>query len=57
MSAVAGKPPRTFLFAGKAVPDYQIAKLIILLINRAAETIARDPATYGAGHLVILMGV
>jgi starch phosphorylase len=37
--------PRTFLFAGKAAPAYQLAKLIIKLINSVAATIAADPAT------------
>lgn len=46
--------PRTFLFAGKAAPDYRIAKLIILLINRVAETIARDPAVRGRIKVLFL---
>ena len=37
-------PPRTFLFAGKAAPAYQLAKLVIKLINNIATTIDRDPA-------------
>jgi len=36
-------PPRTFVFAGKAAPAYQLAKLIIKLINNVATTIDRDP--------------
>jgi starch phosphorylase len=35
-------PPRTFLFAGKAAPAYQLAKLIIKLINSVAATIDAD---------------
>jgi len=31
--------PRTFFFAGKAAPAYQLAKLIIKFINNLAETI------------------
>jgi glycogen phosphorylase len=36
--------PRTFLFAGKAAPAYQLAKLIIKFINNLAGTIDGDPA-------------
>jgi glycogen phosphorylase len=36
--------PRTFFFAGKAAPAYQLAKLIIKFINNLAGTIAGDPA-------------
>src|SRR5205807_8801143 len=32
-------PPRTFFFAGKAAPAYQLAKLIIKFINNLAGTI------------------
>jgi starch phosphorylase len=34
--------PRTVLFAGKAAPDYAIAKLMIKLINAVAETVNAD---------------
>ena len=34
--------PRTFIFAGKAAPAYQIAKQIIKLINTLAEKINND---------------
>jgi starch phosphorylase len=37
-------PPRTFFFAGKAAPAYQLAKLIIKLINNVAKAIDADPA-------------
>jgi len=37
-------PPRTFFFAGKAAPAYQLAKLIIKLINSVAAVIDTDPA-------------
>jgi starch phosphorylase len=35
--------PRTFFFAGKAAPAYQLAKLIIKFINNLAGTIDGDP--------------
>lgn len=35
--------PRTVIFAGKAAPAYQMAKLIIKLINSVADTVNNDP--------------
>ena len=35
---------RTFIFAGKAVPAYQLAKVIIKFINNLARTLDTDPA-------------
>jgi glycogen phosphorylase len=46
--------PRTFLFAGKAAPAYQLAKLIIKFINNLAATIDRDPAVRGRLNVVFL---
>jgi starch phosphorylase len=47
-------PPRTFFFAGKAAPAYQLAKLIIKLINNVAATIDRDPAARGRLKVLFL---
>jgi starch phosphorylase len=46
--------PRTFFFAGKAAPAYQLAKLIIKLINNVADTVGADPATRGRLQVVFL---
>jgi starch phosphorylase len=40
-------PPRTVIFGGKAAPGYQMAKLIIKLINAVAATVNEDPAVAG----------
>jgi glycogen phosphorylase len=45
-------PARTFIFAGKAAPAYQLAKVIIKFINNLANTIDNDPAM--AGRLKVL---
>lgn len=47
-------PPRTFFFAGKAAPAYQVAKLIIKFINNLAEVVDNDPATKGRMKVVFL---
>jgi glycogen phosphorylase len=47
-------PPRTFFFAGKAAPAYQLAKLIIKFVNNLAGTIDGDPLTHGRLKVVFL---
>jgi starch phosphorylase len=47
-------PSRTFLFAGKAAPAYQLAKLIIKFINNLASTIDGDPAVRGRLQVLFL---
>lgn len=37
------KVQKTFIFAGKAAPDYVVAKKIIKLINNVARTVNTDP--------------
>jgi glycogen phosphorylase len=46
--------PRTFFFAGKAAPAYQLAKLIIKFINNLAETIDADPVVRNRLKVVFL---
>jgi starch phosphorylase len=46
--------PRTFFFAGKAAPGYQLAKLIIKLINNLAGTIDGDPVVRGRLKVIFL---
>jgi starch phosphorylase len=47
-------PPRTFFFAGKAAPAYQLAKLIIKFINNLAGTIDGDPIVKGRLQVLFL---
>jgi starch phosphorylase len=46
--------PRTFIFAGKAAPAYQLAKLIIKFIHDLAATIDTDPAVRGRIKVLFL---
>jgi starch phosphorylase len=46
--------PRTFFFAGKAAPAYNLAKLIIKFISNLAGTIDGDPAVHGRLKVVYL---
>jgi starch phosphorylase len=46
--------PRTFFFAGKAAPAYELAKLIIKFINNLADTIDKDPALRGRLKVLFL---
>jgi len=46
--------PRTFLFAGKAAPAYQLAKLIIKFIENLADTIDGDSAVQGRLKVLFL---
>jgi starch phosphorylase len=46
--------PRTFVFAGKAAPAYQFAKLVIKFINNLAGTIDGDAAVQNRIKVVFL---
>ena len=46
--------PRTFFFAGKAAPAYQLAKVIIKFLNNLAGTIDGDPAVRGRLKVLFL---
>jgi starch phosphorylase len=46
--------PRTFFFAGKAAPAYQLAKVIIKFINNLASIIDADPIVRGRMKILFL---
>ena len=46
--------PRTFLFAAKAAPGYEMAKRIIRLIHAVAAGLERDPAVGGRLRVIFL---
>jgi len=46
--------PRTFFFAGKAAPAYQLAKVIIKFINNLASIIDEDPIVRGRLKVLFL---
>jgi starch phosphorylase len=46
--------PRTVIFGGKAAPAYQMAKLIIKLINAVADVVNRDNDVNGRLNVVFL---
>lgn len=46
--------PRTFIFAGKAAPAYQLAKLIIKFINNLSQTIDNDPMVRGKLKVIFI---
>jgi starch phosphorylase len=47
-------PSRTIIFGGKAAPGYEMAKLIIRLINGVAEVVNRDTSMEGRLRVVFL---
>ncbi len=48
------RPPRTFVFGGKAAPGYRIAKLIIKLIHSVGDVVNRDPSVQGRIRVVFV---
>jgi starch phosphorylase len=46
--------PRVCLFAGKAAPEYFLAKLVIRLINHVGAVVNRDPRTQGQLRVVFV---
>ena len=46
--------PKTYFFAGKAAPGYEMAKLIIKFINNVAQTVNNDPRVKGQIKVVFI---
>jgi len=46
--------PRTLIFSGKTAPGYEMAKLIIHLINYVADIVNNDPSVEGRLKLVFI---
>ena len=46
--------PRTYVFAGKAAPGYQVAKQIIRVIHDLARTVNHDPRTKGLLKVIFI---
>jgi starch phosphorylase len=46
--------PRTCILAGKAAPEYLMAKLVIKLVNNVAQVVNADPATAGMLRVVFV---
>ncbi len=56
MKAPGGEaiPPRTIVFGGKAAPGYEMAKLIIRMINGVADVVNRDASLEGRLRVIFL---
>ncbi len=46
--------PKTYIFGGKAAPSYEMAKLIIKLINNIADVVNNDPRVKGKIKVVFI---
>ena len=46
--------PKTYIFAGKAAPGYEMAKLIVKFINNISEVINKDERTKGQIKVVFI---
>lgn len=46
--------PRTLIFSGKTAPGYEMAKLVIHLINRVADIVNNDPSVEGRLKIIFI---